>query len=99
MPGATHPTTGQMTPPRAWCARTEDTDVKMMVASDVAMAVCTMCSSGTPVLTSSMVRKGVRIMPPPMPKSPAKNPVQDPKTISASAISSVIVRPSECGRT
>ena len=41
MPGASTFTTGHSTAPRLWCARTEDSEVKQMVASEVATAIFT----------------------------------------------------------
>ncbi len=41
MPGAKVSATGQSTAPRSWCARTDDKDVKQMVARDVAIAILT----------------------------------------------------------
>jgi hypothetical protein len=38
----------QRTAPRLWCARTLDSDVKMMVAIEVAIAIFTARSAGTP---------------------------------------------------
>ncbi len=41
MPGASSRTTGHSTAPRRSCARTEETEVKQMVASEVATAIFT----------------------------------------------------------
>ncbi len=44
MPGASSRTIGQSTAPRWWCARTDDSEVKQMVASEVATAILTVYS-------------------------------------------------------
>ena len=41
MPGTSSRTTGHNTAPRLWCARTDDSEEKQMVASDVATAIFT----------------------------------------------------------
>ena len=41
IPGASKRATGHSTAPRWWCARTDDSEVKQMVASDVATAILT----------------------------------------------------------
>ena len=83
MPGASSQTTRQSTAPRWSCARTEDTEVKRIVASDVAIAMWRMCSVGKPCQVNSTVRNGTISMPPPMPSNPAANPVQAPSSTSA----------------
>ena len=55
----------------------------MIVASDVAIAMWTMCSVGKPCQVNSAVRNGIISMPPPMPSSPAANPVAAPSSSSA----------------
>jgi hypothetical protein len=37
---------GHSTAPRRWCARTDDSEVKQMVASEVATAIFTVYSGG-----------------------------------------------------
>ena len=83
MPGASSQTTRQSTAPRWSCARTDDTEVKRIVASDVAIAMWRMYSAGKPCQVNSAVRNGTISMPPPMPSSPAANPVQAPSSTSA----------------
>jgi hypothetical protein len=46
MPGASTLTTGHSTAPRLWCARTDMSEVKQMVASDVATAIFSVRSGG-----------------------------------------------------
>ena len=46
MPGASTRTIGHSTAPRRACARTDDSEVKQMVASDVATAIFTVYSPG-----------------------------------------------------
>ena len=48
MPGASRLTMSQRTAPRLWCARTLEIEVKMMVAIEVAIAIFTARSGGTP---------------------------------------------------
>ena len=57
-----------------------------MVAMDVAMAIFTAISVGTPRRVSTRVTKGTIIMPPPTPSRPARNPAPRPRA-SNSAIS------------
>ena len=78
MPGATEKTTRHRTAPRLLCAYIDERDVKTMVPKDVAMATCTTTLSPIPVYGSKNVKKGVRIIPPPMPSRPAKNPTKTP---------------------
>ena len=72
MPGAKPLTISQRTAPRAWCARTLEMEVNMMVAMEVAIAILMARSAGRPRCERISVRKGPISMPPPMPKSPAK---------------------------
>ncbi len=83
IPGARSMTTGHSTAPRLWWARTDDSDVNRIVASEVAIAMCTMCSSGYWRQVKSSVRKGTSSMPPPIPSRPAANPVAVPRTSRA----------------
>jgi len=83
MPGASPLTSSQRTAPFLWCARTLETEVKMMVAMDVAMAILTAKSALTPWSPNMRVRKGTMTMPPPMPRSPAKKPVSRPNAASS----------------
>ena len=76
----------QRTAPRLWCARTLEIEVKMMVAIEVAIAIFTARSAGTPRWPRMIVMKGTISMPPPMPSRPARKPVPTPSTAS-SAIS------------
>jgi hypothetical protein len=46
MPGASFQKIGQTTASCAWCVRTLEIEVKTIVASDVATAMCRMCSGG-----------------------------------------------------
>ena len=46
MPGANTMATGHNTAPRRWCARRDESEVKQMVASEVATAILTVCSAG-----------------------------------------------------
>ena len=48
MPGAIEKTTFQRTAPRFACARTEQIELEKIVPIEVAIATCTMCSSGIP---------------------------------------------------
>jgi hypothetical protein len=83
MPGAKPLTKSHRTAPRLWWARTLETEVKMMVAIDVAMAILTARSASTPRCESMKVMKGTITMPPPMPSRPAKKPVQIPSVASS----------------
>ncbi len=65
----------------------------MMVASEVAIAMCTTSASGTPRAVSTMVMKGTRIMPPPMPSRPAAKPPKAPMASRARIISGSITLP------
>ena len=49
-----------------------------MVANDVATAIFTAYSCGNPLAARMKVIKGTISMPPPMPRSPAKKPVDAP---------------------
>lgn len=73
----------QRTAPRLWCARTLDTDVKMIVAIEVAIAIFTARSAGTPRWPMMIVMNGTISMPPPMPKRPARKPVPRPSAASS----------------
>ena len=83
MPGASSLTMSQRTAPRLWWARTLESDVKMMVAIEVAIAILTARSGDTPRPLRMMVRKGTMIMPPPMPSRPARKPVPRPSRASS----------------
>ncbi len=83
IPGASRFTMSQRTAPRLWCARTLDTEVKMMVAMEVAMAIFTARSAGTPRWPMMIVMNGTIIMPPPMPRRPARKPVPRPSAASS----------------
>ncbi len=83
MPGASRLTMSQRTAPRLWCARTLDTDVKMMVAMEVAIAIFTASSGPRPRWPRIRVMKGTMIIPPPMPSSPARKPVARPSATSS----------------
>lgn len=61
-----------------------------MVASEVAIAEWTSTVSGTPAADKMSVRKGVKTIPPPIPRSPARNPVQAPRQTSAAMSSTAI---------
>ena len=73
----------QRTAPRWWCARTLEMDVNTMVAMDVAMAIFTARSGDTPRADMMSVMNGTISMPPPMPSSPARKPVQSPNATSS----------------
>ena len=92
IPGAIAPTTFHITAPRLWCARTDDNEVNMIVARDVAIATCTICASGIPTDPKSIVRNGVMIMPPPIPNRPARKPVQLPSSNKPKTIEMDIVK-------
>ena len=83
MPGASLRAMSQRTAPRLWCARTLETEVKMMVAMDVAMAALTARSGAMPRLVRMAVMNGTMIMPPPMPSRPARKPVHRPRAASS----------------
>jgi hypothetical protein len=55
----------------------------MMVAMDVAIAILTVKLASTPRCDSMNVKNGTMIMPPPMPRSPARKPVQMPSRASS----------------
>lgn len=76
-------TMGQRTAPRLWCARMLDSEVNRMVAIEVAMAIFTAMSPGTPRWLMMMVMKGTSTMPPPMPSSPAMKPPKVPRHSSS----------------
>jgi hypothetical protein len=59
--------------------------VNKIVAIEVAIAACTVNSSGKLCQVNSRVKNGTKIMPPPIPKSPAAKPVTQPKTAKANA--------------
>ena len=63
----------------------------MMVAIEVAMAILTARSAGTPRWPRMMVMKGTISMPPPMPSSPARKPVPTPSTASSATSRGAIV--------
>jgi hypothetical protein len=71
------------TAPRLWCARTLETEVKMIVAIEVAIAIFTARSDDTPRWPMMIVMKGTISMPPPMPRSPARKPVPRPSAASS----------------
>src|SRR5690606_22398075 len=52
-PGTIQATVGHSTLPRALCARAEDAPVRMMLASELASAVCITASAGIPCAGSS----------------------------------------------
>ena len=83
MPGASSLTMSQRTAPFLWCARTLLTEVKMMVAMEVAMAIFTASPGATPRAPRMADRKGTMIMPPPMPSRPARKPVASPSKASS----------------
>ncbi len=83
MPGANIHTTGHRTAPRFWCARTEDSEVKQIVASEVATATFTVNSAGKPLDVRMSVMKGTISIPPPMPSRPARKPVAVPSRASS----------------
>src|SRR5205814_981555 len=62
MPGASTATTFQSTAPRRSCARIDESEVKQMVASDVATAILTVYSAGKPRCARTMVTKGTMII-------------------------------------
>ena len=78
MPGASPLTRSQRIAPRFWWARTLETEVNTMVAIDVAMAILMASSETTPCLERMAVMNGTMIIPPPIPKRPAKKPVASP---------------------
>lgn len=86
MPGASRLTISHRTAPRFWCALTLDSEVKMIVAMEVAMAIFTDRSGDTPWFVKMMVMNGTISMPPPIPNKPARKPVPRPSRAS-SAIS------------
>jgi hypothetical protein len=65
----------------------------MMVASAVAIAMCTTTSCGKPRAVKIIVMKGTSTMPPPMPSRPAANPPALPITSSARISNQSIRRP------
>src|SRR5262245_42271850 len=64
----------------------------MIVAVAVAIAMCTMCSRGKPWRVKTNVSAGTMIIPPPSPSSPARNPVNAPRTRNATMSVGSIVR-------
>jgi hypothetical protein len=82
-PGASPKTTGHRIARCRWCTRTEAVDVKRIVAVAVAIAMCTTCSGGNPSRVKMNVRSGTIVMPPPMPRSPARNPTIAPSARKA----------------
>jgi hypothetical protein len=58
-------------------------EVNTMVVMDVAMAILTHKSVLTLCKPMKKVRKGTMIMPPPMPKRPARKPVTNPRQAKA----------------
>lgn len=65
----------------AWCrwwARTEDTEVNKIVASEVAIAMCNTSSGAIWRAVKIIAMKGTKIMPPPMPSKPARKPPHAP---------------------
>ena len=78
IPGARPATTGQSTAPCRWCSRADDSAVKMIVAVDVATAMCTTCSAGNAMRVKMIVSIGTIVMPPPMPRRPARKPTTQP---------------------
>jgi hypothetical protein len=85
MPGAMPRTRSQRTAPRRWCARRLDSEVNMIVAIEVAIAILIARASGTPFFDRMMVMKGTCIMPPPTPSMPARKPVHRPSATSSAA--------------
>ena len=93
MPGDSRLTMSQRTAPRLWCARTLESEVKMMVAIEVAIAIFTARSDATPRWPRMIVMKGTISMPPPMPSRPARKPVPTPsRASSATSKGSIVIR-------
>ena len=63
---------------RAWCARADETEVGMMVASEVATAMCMRIAGSMPANPSAASSTGTMTMPPPMPNRPASTPATQP---------------------
>ena len=83
MPGASRFTMSQRTAPRLWWAYTLESDVNMIVAIDVAIAILTVRSDATPCLPRMKVINGTISMPPPIPSSPARKPEPRPSKASS----------------
>ncbi len=83
MPGASRFTMSQRTAPRLWWAYTLESDVNMIVAIDVAIAILTVRSEATPCLPRMKVINGTISMPPPIPSSPARKPEPRPSKASS----------------
>ena len=77
-PGAIARTTAQFTAPFAWCARTDELAVNMIVAADVPIAIGTTCSRAKPSCRNTSTSTGTIVKPPPMPSSPARKPTKAP---------------------
>ena len=76
MPGLQARTVAQSIAPRAAWARDEEMAVGMMVASEVATAMCIDQCAVTPELRSTVSRTGTNTMPPPTPSRPASTPAK-----------------------
>jgi hypothetical protein len=64
-----------------------ESEVKSIVASDVAIAIRRLCSASRPCWRNKASTKGTMIMPPPMPSKPDKKPVQAPKSSKPATVS------------
>jgi len=62
-----------------------------MMESDVAIAACIAYSAGTPCIVRSTERKGVIIIPPPIPRSPARKPDPIPRAMRDRKMKSVML--------
>ena len=71
-------TIAKSTAPRRWWARADEMDVGMMVASDVATAMCMRIAGSTPTNPSAVSSTGTITMPPPIPNNPASTPATAP---------------------
>jgi len=80
MPGVSRQTVGHSTAPRWWWARTEEIEVKMMVASDVPIARCMMADSAICWWWKIQANAGTMINPPPTPSKPAMTPANAPNS-------------------
>lgn len=77
-PGISHFTTNISTLPSLRWLRAEEPDVTMMLARDVASAMCMLISGEMPAQGSKNNNAGTTINPPPMPSSPAITPTKAP---------------------
>ena len=79
MPGVMLRKMSQCTAPRALWARALETEVIMMLASDVPSAICWTYWGGMPWPGKMATSMGTMTMPPPTPSRPARTPAIAPQ--------------------